>query len=513
MQPTSPTMRSFSETLCAGTDESKFAISPPAPLFTASQKLPSLKEYRVERVQSTHCIQSIQEQNRQKFSAVFLSPRQKKEQPEFFSLPFIKPPQEALLFIESLTCSNVKPYLALCISDLHQINQLYYLELIQKKVNIANSWQAIRKKMQSNENPMMKLILMQLSYFQEKFKRKSLNPVTHMEAVERLFEVINAIVQRDTDYFSLTPLLSHAEFLHQAFVLLDFEVQQLISKVLFDDATAASENFLQLLGFSIAITPEKIAMDQERIEQHKRYSFHFPADYVFEEETIIRCFIPDQFLILDSFFLNKIPIDLNQFTGDREKNFYDFFSLIFEKVCSKHPDKIPLLIDAFYAKKKLPLKLKQLLGISTVSARLLAYQFLDERYPLLKTNQITYRPQKKVKLFYEIDSHTVSCAQPLTLTIYRKLHPEDPTSYAIEESSPLATCSFLLTCYLTENGTLSHNTLQFQNFDYYFTQGKPVATLAEQELMERALKLKKNRLSSLLHQRLNRLFKKSSSMQ
>ena len=84
MQPTSPTMRSFSETLCAGTDESKFAISPPAPLFTASQKLPSLKEYRVERVQSTHCIQSIQEQNRQKFSAVFLSPRQKKEQPEFF---------------------------------------------------------------------------------------------------------------------------------------------------------------------------------------------------------------------------------------------------------------------------------------------------------------------------------------------------------------------------------------------------------------------------------------------
>jgi len=409
-----------------------------------------------------------------------------------------------------------RSYTDLSLLHLEEINETYYSLLIQEKVVGRKgleflSWKFVQEKMQSTQNPIINLILLNLQYYQDRVEATKKVEKPDLLLFTKIFKTIEALLIKDTDYFSLPHQLSSAEFLYQAFHSLDLEKKQLISYLIFGNQADQLDSLRRLLGKCIVILPEKIAIDREKLEHHKIHQFSLPSNFDFEEETITRCFIPNNVILPQCVLINNKPINLNQFTGTSKENFFNFFRYFFkEKIFTDEEENTDNLLNTFYEKNKLPSKYKNLLGISTVSMRLLAYECLDQNYPLLKNSEITYRPQSNVKIFYTINKHRISCMQPLSIIVYPKVDLDDPKSFSIDKKRPLAQLSFILTSDLNKNGKSTQNSLQLQNLSFVFQKNHEYASVSEQNLIKRALNLKKARISNRLRDKLNAFLTTSS---
>jgi len=467
-------------------------------------------EIRLERTNSSN---SIASNLFPKIAVEYLSPRNLDKDKTTIVNRIIPSSSSITDFIDSFFYSEKRAYVSLSLKNLEEINSIYYSSLIQIKISNQKKlylYQAksIKNKMEATSNPLIRLILLNLQYCKE--RAKAVKKVERAR-YRKTFKVISALLEGDIKYFSLPESLSQALFLQKAFYSLDVRTKQLISYIIFNSHQEHLDNLCSLLGRCVEISQKKIAIDREKLEGQKTHQLSLYANYEFSVETIVRCYIPDNLFLPQCVLINNKPINFNALTGSRKEKFFNFFRYFFNTAPFTKDEETEVLLNLFFEENKLPFPIKNLLGISTVSMRLLAYECLDQHYPLLRGKEITYRPLSEVKIFYTINDQEISCTQQLNMTIYRKENPQSLESYAIDKEHPLANFSFILTSHLDKEGKTSDITLQFQNLEYTRFENRMNATKHEQHLIEQALNLKTTKLSDRLKYRLNALITKSSN--
>lgn len=152
----------------------------------------------------------------------------------------------------------------------------------------------------------------------------------------------------------------------------------------------------------------------------------------------------------------------------REKNEFpeEFMYLV-------DPLQMERAIDDFLIKKIAPAGyVKTLLGLGSISARLQAFIFFLDTFPLLKEfGFICRQKQGNVRISFNVKSDPMNCYQPITFIVYPKLS-DDPRSFAIDQERPLAEVTIGWTGFPVKiegilDGYTHSETLEIINCEFY----------------------------------------------
>ena len=426
--------------------------------------------------------------------------------------PVLQLSASTLKHVDNFLQKKQRHYTPLSLSSLKTVSDIYYLHLINQKTDIKEEVylylpQDIQDLMSSRNNPLIKSILLNLRHYHNKVNENSEKLETANDSIKKIHAIISSLLVGNILTTNSPRLSSYAEFFINVIDSLDTRSKMLLSYILFADQINKLNDLKVLIKECALISVEKIITFRENLSSQKPSQFIPPENYQFTGETIIRSFIPEKVLLPECLLINFEPINLNQFTASQEDNFFNFFRLLFDKTYLSHNhdrERQENILQVFHTDQQLPDDLKNLWGISTISARLLAFNHLLKIYPL-KTNKIDVRFNKEkglAQVFYTINIQEISYTQPLNIVIYPKKDPKNPDCFAIDELRPLANVSFLWTSYI-KNETYSHSMLQFQSLEFTVLNDKMIATSKEKRFIKEALRLKKINISNKLKNKIN----------
>ncbi|MBX9743722.1 MAG: hypothetical protein K2X08_00755, partial [Chlamydiales bacterium] len=380
-------------------------------------------------------------------------------------------PEEIALPLEEIKQSQQSPYGMIDIQEMEQTIALFFHQNIREILTSFNLIDAkipmevvfdvcgealtnFRAKMESEDSPLVFLCLLPLRGYISSL------PDTNPFFVD-LRKVMGAMLSLNVSDIKGLEMLDDATPLEKLISIFRkysrHRIGTALSYIIFGSRENQIGNLLRILESWNRMDEVTMKSEIDEIRQNPVYRRMSDAKHQFKLKDICDTFCRDGGSILPRLvMINYLPLQLKGYTGENRKIKVDFYLRLIGQIyyggLNPHirDDQLQQIVNELIDNEGLPNQLTTLLGLSSISSRIQAFEYFITQFPLLNGLHGVKCRQKEgnVQIFFNIKSLPMNCYQPMTIIIYPKLRPDHPESFAIDMTRPLAEITFGWTGFL-----------------------------------------------------------------